>query len=825
MVYDASRQRIVLFGGRTATGMMADTWVHDGVSWQQLHPSGSPPARQYHAMAYDTDKMSIVLFGGVGSTGAHLDDTWELDSATSSWSLVTPATNPGIRRDHSMVYDEAHHRVVLFGGGRPGSFPAGEDDLGDTWAYTWEGDQGVWTELVPVMDPPAPNAPLANLGTKMAYDGFNAQVLLLDAGELWAFEDTSWTSVYSGTEGAESRSQFGLAVDSSRHVLVVHGGAMSNTEWFDNTWEFDLVGNQGWLDGWQEIALPPAEAPPGRERLGMAYHQAAGIVVAFGGSTNEALGDTWAYDADVTSPWRELTSAPSARKGAVGVYDSHRGVLVVWGGIPDQEDEATDGLTWEFDGTSWTSNDSQPTPIAKVGHAMVYDEANEVVVLYGGTSSTSISELSDDAAWDGLWEYDGTGWTERDSATSPDSRAAHSMSYDASAQSIVVFGGIFKEDPDSFPIIYRDTWVYHGDHWNEQSPDPHPSRRLMQQMVYSPVRGTTVLFGGIHPWSGRFAETWEYDLESDHWTQIHTPSSPQARLGFGMTFDAARYRLLLYGGFDGDSALTDTWEFDGRSWRQRSPITSPSGPLSFMAFDQRRRRVVAFGGVLFGAASDETWEYTFGDRSVEHCGGGDDDDRDGLKDCQDPDCALVACDALACDADEACETPWVLCGSPQDQVDCTAPRCGGYPCNKPDEPDDQRVIGGICIAGECVCPWGSLASEIDCINGQDDDCNGLADCQDRKACENQPRCEDPGSLPDDARCCEYPETSCSDGFDNDGDGLVDCTDTEDCPSGEANCEVEESTCDDGFDNDGNGNTDCWDSSCFTDPVCPSAIQF
>src|SRR5260370_1055982 len=78
-----------------------------------------------------------------------------------------------------------------------------------------------------------------------------------------------------------------------------------------------------------------------------------------------------------------------------------------------------------------------------------------------------------------------------------------------------------------------------------------------------------------------------------------------------MTFDSTRNRTILWGG--GNSAfvnLNDTWEFDGTSWLQRTPSTSPPALVgSAMAFDANRHVSVMFGGSGFPGNSAATWEW------------------------------------------------------------------------------------------------------------------------------------------------------------------------------------------------------------------------
>src|SRR5207249_3318430 len=118
-----------------------DTWEWDGSTWVQKTPATSPPARESHAMAYDSARGRVVLFGGIDSSRSLLlGDTWEWDG--SMWVEKTPATSPPARFEHSMAYDSARGRVVMFGG-YDGSY------RGDTWE--WDGT--AWVETTPTTSP------------------------------------------------------------------------------------------------------------------------------------------------------------------------------------------------------------------------------------------------------------------------------------------------------------------------------------------------------------------------------------------------------------------------------------------------------------------------------------------------------------------------------------------------------------------------------------------------------------------------------------------------------------------------------------------------
>jgi hypothetical protein len=114
-------------------------------------------------------------------------------------------------------------------------------------------------------------------------------------------------------------------------------------------------------------------------------------------------------------------------------------------------------------------------------------------------------------------------------------------------------------------------------------------------MAYDPADGHVVLFGGYFA-SACNGDTWEFD--GTDWTP--GSAGPGARCNHAMVYDAARARIVLFGG--GSSA--DTWEYDGASWSGpvSTTTTPPGGSDSAMSYDVARRRVVWFGSL------GDTWK-------------------------------------------------------------------------------------------------------------------------------------------------------------------------------------------------------------------------
>lgn len=136
----------------------------------------------------------------------------------------------------------------------------------------------------------------------------------------------------------------------------------------------------------------------------------------------------------------------------------------------------------------------------------------------------------------------------------------------------------------------------------------------------------------------------------------------------------------------------------------------------------------------------------------------------------------------ACDPDEVCRGGGCTCGD-----DFT--ECAGT-CINPDADDDNCGVCGraceadqMCNRGVCTCATGSR--ESDCTNGDDDDCDGLIDCEDDD-CEGTTRvcsvmcgelesdgietCDGAGSWGTCEGGTVGAEEICGDGIDQDCDG-------------------------------------------------------
>jgi len=282
MTYDRARSQAVLFGGIiNGVGASGQTWVWDGLNWTQKFPNSSPPARQLtstSALVYDASHQQVVLFGGLANS-TFLEDTWIWDGST--WMNKTPQSpqpNPPQDSDYAMAYDAAHQRVVLYGGLHfNGSAYVG---LNETWL--WDGS--TWSRVSPAHDPSNGRSLYAH---EMAYDAAHGQVVLFGgliggvgaSTQTWIWDGADWINKTPAaplpSPPARSESQT-MVYDSTLGAIILFDGG--------ETWSWD---GSTWTH------IPTAQAPSSRVNFSMAYDEGHNSVVLFGGFSNTSLSDTW----------------------------------------------------------------------------------------------------------------------------------------------------------------------------------------------------------------------------------------------------------------------------------------------------------------------------------------------------------------------------------------------------------------------------------------------------------------------------------------------------------------------------------------------------
>ena len=262
MAYDSTRAETVLVGGAwdDGTGLLGyrrDLWVWDGELWSE-RPYGSTRLsdRRRHGMAYDASRDRVVLFGGTDFSDEvfpqDLDDTWTWDG--ESWTEIEPAVRPPAQAGHVLAADPANDRVLLLGvgvwawdgaiwseltpgtaaRGRPMGFHAARGEgvqvgsSGETWIWT---EVAGWTEATSV-----PALPDGARG-EMVYDAGRETIVMFggERAETWEWDGATWTE-RTPPGSPPPRTGHSLAYDEARARVVLHGGDQR-----EDTWEWDGV--------------------------------------------------------------------------------------------------------------------------------------------------------------------------------------------------------------------------------------------------------------------------------------------------------------------------------------------------------------------------------------------------------------------------------------------------------------------------------------------------------------------------------------------------------------------------------------------------------
>ncbi|MFN7971015.1 MAG: hypothetical protein U0166_01470 [Acidobacteriota bacterium] len=490
-----------------------ETWVSSGGVSTQLATAPLPVRlRDNSAIAYDSARSRVVLFGG-RKANLLVTDTWEFDGAT--W-LQGPAAPPSMvaREDHAMAFDALRGVTVLNGG-----TDAGSATLADTWEYGGAG----WVQ--------APSAPGARSRHRLAFDPSRGVMFAFAASgsgptlanDLWRYDGSVWTIAAAPPPAFEPRSGAAIACDAARGRLVIYGGYNGEDEGVVDTWETD--GTQ-WT-----LALPGDATALERYLPALIYDSRRDRVVCFGGFPYQA---TWEFDGKRWVPGVPVPAQLDPRYFPAFCFDSVRGRSIVFGGADDLSMNGPHNDTWYYDGSAWTPGPAAPPAlIPRTCHAMTFDSARAVAVMFGGDDGTGVS-LND------TWELDANAWSPGPAAPAAlTPRQYMALTYDAARQKTVLYGG------DNQSAIFNDTWEYDGTAWIQGAASPAAlTKRVQVAMEFDTVRAKVMIVGG-NAQGNDTAQTWLYDGSA--WTP--GAPMPQGRSGHSMVWDSMRSRGLVFGGY------------------------------------------------------------------------------------------------------------------------------------------------------------------------------------------------------------------------------------------------------------------------------------
>lgn len=289
---------------------------------------------------------------------------------------------------------------------------------------------------------------------------------------------------------------------------------------------------------WTELF--PTTSPPARSYLAMAYDAASHKVVMFGGFGEAGyLNDTWTFDG---TTWKNANTgpAPSPRTNMQMAYDRATRKVVLFGGYDGRRYL---GDTWLWDGTTstWTQASPLHSPQAVAG-PMVFNDLGGRVDTMGGFDGQFYQNT--------MWQWSGRDWRKLHPSSVPSARSSAAVGVDYRSHEIVLYGGLADVNP-------LNTWTYDGATWTQESPTIQPLTVYAASGVYDASLNSVLVFGGG---DGGVDQNRTWSWTGSNWEQLSTVGVPGPREGAGMVYDVALGRTILFGGQNSEVPVGDTWE-------------------------------------------------------------------------------------------------------------------------------------------------------------------------------------------------------------------------------------------------------------------------
>lgn len=267
---------------------------------------------------------------------------------------------------------------------------------------------------------------------------------------------------------------------------------------------------------------------------------------------------------------------PPSRGGAGMTYDPATGYVVLFGGINNLTTAAntTFADTWIFENGAWKLLNI-PGPTARLGEYMAYDYSDGYVLLFGGGPYLT---LNGTLYYHDTWAFQNGTWTELSPTVFPSARGLGGMVWDPLDGYLLMYGGMSSQTD-----IHSDTWTFQGGQWTNLSLARHPPPLLAPAMAYDPSTHYVLVFGGATPvpsleFGNDLAYTWSYAHGA--WTNLSSTagSAPEGRILSAMAYDPAQGIMVLFGGWNTTTGAIfgDTWLFVKGHWSIFFTSPSPS---------------------------------------------------------------------------------------------------------------------------------------------------------------------------------------------------------------------------------------------------------
>ena len=319
-------------------------------------------------------------------------------------------------------------------------------------------------------------------------DGFTAEKLSLPSNT-WVKVQTTGdgnVSLY-GVEGLpRPRGWHQASFDLDTREVVIFGG--SSSTYMSDTWTFNL-NEKVWRI---RRPHPDLSGPCRRDNHNLVYDPIGKVHWLFNGivypdqQPDCSRGATWIYDRSKNEWTKVSISGDRNHRLAPGIaYNPDRREFLQFGGGAVNLSNTT--VRFHIAERRWqvVRANPSPPPRTNIEGGLVYDRAHKVFVLFGGKGSKGV--LNDTWTFDPATEK----WERKSPSVSPPARDVHAMVYDEAREKVILFGGRGRGK-------LNDTWIYDAgkDEWKELQNTGNPPPMAHQSGVYDPFNDVVIIVNG-----------------------------------------------------------------------------------------------------------------------------------------------------------------------------------------------------------------------------------------------------------------------------------------------------------------------------------------
>ena len=261
---------------------------------------------------------------------------------------------------------------------------------------------------------------------------------------------------------------------------------------------------------------------------------------------------------------------------------------------------------WNLSGEMWMQLAGLGGGNEREDFSAAYDETDNMMIIHGGYYWTSGMQNAN--YFQNLYTYDpaANSWTSRGAAKLPHGNVGV---WDDADHCFITHGGAYFDYLGD--TYYAQTWAWYPGNtsWTRLADGP---TRFFHSAAWDPVDGVMLVFGGQDISQGSpYGDLWAYQYSANTWTKLNpSGGGPGARIDHAAVWDNESKQMIVFGGFDSQNALSDTWAYNysQNSWTQKT--AAAAGRMSHAAcWNSDLAVMTVFGGSSGGSNSNDTLLY------------------------------------------------------------------------------------------------------------------------------------------------------------------------------------------------------------------------